>query len=411
MARLNVDYDLLTWEGDILRLHFWAKAFDELKTRGAVFLQSEGRLKGCWVMRIAENGAETEDADGEDEPREKVIVRSNGTVTYVGKDIANQFWKFGLLGRDFYYRIFEKREGRPPLWATTSHPGQAQGTPKFGHASGVYNVIDSRQSYLQQLLKQALGAMGFHEQAEKSVHFSYEMVALSHATARSLGYEDDESGGKPFVEVSGRKGLGVKADDLLDRLIDTALREVVARNPDFSQSEARRVAGIIAIAALRYFLIKFTRGKIIAFDIEEALSFEGETGPYVQYAVVRASNIFVKLGEREGLDEAGVQARLADAARDAIETGEEADELWGLILEAARLDETVESSVRSLEPSVLAKYAFSLAQAFNAFYHRQQILREERADARLWRAAGVAYVRRQLTRALDVMGCGVPTRM
>ena len=241
MARMNVDYDLLTWEGDILRLHFWATAFDDLKARDAVFLQTEGRLKGCWVMPIEDGGrARCPTTDDDAEQREKVIVRSNGTVTYVGKDIANQFWKFGLLGRDFYYRVFDRRDGHP-LWATTSDPGQAQGVPKFGRASAVYNVIDSRQSYLQQLLKQALATMGFTEQADRSTHFSYEMVALSHATARALGYEDSRAAAaKPFVEVSGRKGLGVKADDLLDRLIDTAGREVGARNPELAADDRRR---------------------------------------------------------------------------------------------------------------------------------------------------------------------------
>jgi len=420
MARLNVDYDLLTWEGDILRLHFWAKAFDELKARGAVFLQTEGRLKGCWVMKIeepaaeatAEGGPATDPPAAEDDPeqREKVIVRSNGTVTYVGKDIANQFWKFGLLDRDFYYRVFDRR-GDHVLWATTSKPGAAEGLPKFGRGAAVFNVIDSRQSYLQQLLRQALAMMGFGEQAAASTHFSYEMVALSHATARALGYADAEADGKPFVEVSGRKGLGVKADDLLDRLIATANREVTARNPDQSPVESRRTAEIIATAAVRYFLIKFTRGKVIAFDIEEALSFEGETGPYLQYAAVRAGNILAKLAERDRIDEGGILARLPALGRGPVESGDEADELWGLVLEAARLDEMVEAAVRSLELSVLAKYAFGLAQAFNAFYHRQQILREEREDARLWRAAAVVYAGRQLTQALALMGCEVPNRM
>jgi arginyl-tRNA synthetase len=417
MARLNVDYDLLTWEGDILRLHFWAKAFDELKTRGAVFLQTEGRLKGCWVMPIEDDestegteGTEGAEESGDPEQREKVIVRSNGTVTYVGKDIANQFWKFGLLGKDFYYRVFD-RHGDHALWATTSKPGDAEGLPKFGQAAAVFNVIDSRQSYLQQLLKQALAHMGFAEQAAASTHFSYEMVALSHATARELGYGESDGEGKPFVEVSGRKGLGVKADDLLDRLIETAQREVIARNPEQSPVEARRTAEIIAVAAVRYFLIKFTRGKVIAFDIQEALSFEGETGPYLQYATVRAGNILAKLRERDGIDEAGIIARLPALARTAIDSGDEADELWGLVLEAARLDEIVEASVRSLELSVLAKYAFGLAQAFNAFYHRQQILKEEREDVRLWRAAAVVYVGRRLTQALALMGCEVPARM
>ena len=410
MARMNVDYDLLTWEGDILRLHFWAAAFDDLKARQAVFLQTEGRLKGCWVMPIEDGGPTDPDADDDPEQREKVIVRSNGTVTYVGKDIANQFWKFGLLGRDFYYRIFDRRDGRQ-LWATTSEPGQAQGVPKFGRASAVYNVIDSRQSYLQQLLKQALRTMGFTEQADRSTHFSYDMVALSHATAKALGYEDAESQGKAFVEVSGRKGLGVKADDLLDRLIETAEREVSTRNPELAAADRRRVAEAIAVAAVRYFLVKFSRGKVIAFDIDEALSFEGETGPYLQYAAVRAGNILVKLQEREGVTENDVAVRVASLGPDALSAGEEGDELWGLVLEAARLDEIADASVRSLELAVLAKYAFGLAQAFNAFYHRQPILKEEREDVRLWRAAAVSYVRRQLTLALDLMGCEVPARM
>jgi arginyl-tRNA synthetase len=421
MARMNVDYDLLTWEGDILRLQFWATAFEQLKARDAVFLQTDGRLAGCWVMPIDDGTApaasndelraEQTDADDEAEQREKVIVRSNGTVTYVGKDIANQFWKFGLLGKDFHYRVFTTRPDGRPLWATTSTPGQDREAPAFGRASAVYNVIDTRQSYLQQLLKQALTTMGFGAEAEASTHFSYEMVALSHATARALGYQNEESNGKPFVEVSGRKGLGVKADDLLDRLVDSARSEVSTRNPELDPDDCRRTAEAIAIAAVRYFLVKFTRNKIIAFDIDEALSFEGETGPYIQYAAVRAGNILAKLQERDGVVAADLPARLVARDRAAIDTGDEGDELWGLVLDAARLDDVVDTAVRSLELSLVAKHAFTLAQAFNAFYHRQQILKEDREDARLWRAAGVAYVRRQLTAALDLMGCRVPTRM
>jgi arginyl-tRNA synthetase len=412
MARMNVDYDLLTWEGDILRLQFWAKAFEELKALGSVYLQTEGPLSGCWVMQIDDPNAaaDVENTEGED-PREKVIVRSNGTVTYVGKDIANQFWKFGLLGRDFHYRIFDDRQGRP-LWATTSTAGLDEGrAPAFGQASAVYNVIDSRQAYLQQLLKQALAAMGFPDQAAQSTHFAYEMVALSHATARELGYPDTEAGGKPFVEVSGRKGLGVKADDLIDRLIVTASAEVRSRQPELSDEAVTAIASRIAVAAVRYFLIKFSRGKVIAFDIQEALSFEGETGPYLQYAVVRARNILAKLRDRDRVDPESLAERVAALPAAPIESGEEADELWGLILEASRLDEQVESAVRALEISHVAKFAFGLAQAFNAFYHRQPILKEEREEVRLWRAAAVAYVAEQLTRTLNLMGCEVPDRM
>jgi arginyl-tRNA synthetase len=412
MARLNVAYDLLTWEGDILRLQFWATAFEQLKAREAVFYRTEGRLAGCWVMPIEDAGpTPNDDAGDEDdaEAREKVIVRSNGTVTYVGKDIANQFWKFGLLARDFEYRVFES-EGDRALWATSSTPGP-DAHPAFGHAGAVYNVIDSRQAYLQELLKQALRQIGFVDQADQSTHFSYEMVALSHATARALGYEAAVDTDKPFVEVSGRRGLGVKADDLIDQLIERAEREVSTRNAELDSAERRRTAIAIATAAVRYFLVKFTRGKVIAFDIDEAMSFEGETGPYIQYAAVRANNILAKLLERDGVGGADIIAAIARLDRGPIERGEDADALWNLVLEAARLDEVVDAAVRSLELSLVAKYAFGLAQAFNAFYHQQQILREERDEPRLWRAAAVLYAGRQITRALDLMGCHVPTRM
>jgi arginyl-tRNA synthetase len=413
MARLNIGYDLLTYEGDILRLKFWAHAFEILKAEGAVFLQTEGKLKGCWVMRIEENSAAAPDEEGDAESREKVIVRSNGVVTYVGKDIANQFWKFGLLGRDFrYHRFAEQADGRT-LWATTSGDGE-QGAPPFGRASRIYNVIDSRQMYLQALLSQALRTLGHPREADNSVHFSYEMVALSHDTARQLGYPDPGADGKPFVEVSGRKGLGVKVDDLLDLLTDKAAGEVAKRNPTFSKEESRSVGAQIAVGAIRYFMLKFSRGKLIVFDIEEALSFEGETGPYLQYACVRANNIFQKLKERDSLTEDHVIARLDGLPGDELlDEGKDGDahNLWALVFEASRLDEIVDQVVRSLEFSVLAKYAFGLAQLFSAFYHDFSILNEERADRRLWRAAGVAYVRDQLTRALDLMGIAVPVRM
>ena len=425
MGRMNIGYDLLTWEGDILRLHFWAHAFDFLKQTGAVYLQTEGKLKGCWVMRIDDDQADASsaadpptdatEAGDESEPqetREKVIVPSDGTVTYVGKDMAYQLWKFGLLGRDFFYREFERGKACT-LWSTTSDPAAAASRPpSFGRASMVCNVIDTRQSYLQKLVKQALAVLGYTKEAERSIHYSYEMVALSHETARELGYDTSEEAGKPFVEVSGRKGLGVKADDLLDRLTDKAASEVGRRNPEFGPDDIRRTAEAIATAAVRYFMVKFSRGKVIAFDIDEALSFEGESGPYLQYATVRANNIFAKLKDREGLDEAAVTSALADTPLDALNDGsDDAHDLWGLVLEAARLDEVVDQAVRTLELSVIAKYAFGLAQQFNGFYHRFPILAEERKDVRLWRAAAVAFYRNQLTQALALMGCVVPERM
>jgi arginyl-tRNA synthetase len=413
MARLNIGYDLLTYEGDILRLKFWAQAFEILKAQGAVFLQTEGRLAGCWVMRI-EEGDPQDASESDEESREKVIVRSNGVVTYVGKDIANQFWKFGLLGRDFRYRRFANQNNGHVLWSTTAADGEPN-APHFGGATRIYNVIDSRQMYLQALLSQALRTLGHPAEAENSIHFSYEMVALSHATARELGYPEPEGdeARKPFVEVSGRKGLGVKIDDLLDVLIEKATAEVAKRNPEFLPEECRRVGSQIAVGAIRYFMLKFSRGKLIVFDMEEALSFEGETGPYLQYAVVRANNIFNKLREREGLSEADMLAGLSELDPAELTAASEPDshDLWALVFESARLDEVVDQTLRALEFSVLAKYAFGLAQLFNAFYHRYPILNEDDPARRRWRAAGVAQFRTQMTRILDLMGIEVPTRM
>jgi arginyl-tRNA synthetase len=421
MSRHNIEYDLLSWEGDILQLDFWNITFDILKSAGAVSFQTTGKQAGCWVMPINDESAdETTDSDGltetfeADSSRNKVIVRSDGTVTYVGKDMAYQFWKFGLLDKDFHFRWFEKQQSGRFVWTTTTEATKSfedsPPLPQFGHAKSVYNVIDTRQSYLQELLKQALVSINHPSEADHSVHFSYEMVALSRDTARALGYDVDEDAARPFVEVSGRKGLGVKADDLIDRVTEAACAEVSARNTELTPSASNAIAKIIATAAIRYFMIKYSRGKVITFDINEALSFEGESGPYLQYAAVRANNILEKLSAKNGTDEQTIIANLHDLAPSTLDDPDGTD-LWALVLESSRLDEIVEQAVRTLELSILAKYAFGLAQAFNTFYHQYPVIKEERRDVRLWRAAAVLYFRKQLTRALDLMGCEVPSRM
>ena len=414
MDRLNVEYDLLSWEGDILRLDFWSTAFDILKDAGAVFLQNTGKQAGCWVMEIEDGQPEVRDeAATAEEARYKVIVRSDGTVTYIGKDIAYQLWKFGLLGKDFQFRQLPTQRSGRPLWATTAlapTSGDVAPRPQFGRGSTVYNVIDTRQAYLQQLLKQALNALGHPQEAERSIHFSYEMVALSHSTARALGYDASAAEGRPFVEVSGRRGLGVKADDLLDQLSAAAATEVRNRNADLDEHEVNTIASTIAVAAVRYFMVKYSRGKVIAFDIDEALSFEGESGPYLQYAAVRAVNILQKLEAKDGTQEQDVINRLADLSTEPLDDPDGTD-LWALVLEASRLDEVAEQAVRTLELSVVAKYAFGLAQSFNAFYHRYPVIKESDPGVRLWRAAAVSYFKTQLARALDLMGCQVPPRM
>ncbi len=424
MARLNVDYDLLSWESDILRLHFWSRAFEILQAADAVYLETTGPQTGCWVMPITEISSdastipETTEDDNESggpKSRTKVIVRSNGTVTYVGKDIAYQFWKFGILDKDFYYQRHAKQPSGRDCWSTTStpndHTNTADSTVAFGHADSVYNVIDTRQSYLQQLLKKALTAIEHANEADHSVHVSYEMVALSHATARTLGHPGNVDTSRPFVEVSGRKGLGVKADDLLDLLITAAKKEVVARHNDLSQDspEAENISTAIAVAAVRYFMIKYSRGKLIAFDIDEAMSFEGESGPYVQYAIVRATNILKKLEAQQGCTEANILDEIQTLEDSALT--QPSSDIWELLFESSRLDDIADQAARTLELSVLAKYAFSLAQSFNTFYHRCPVIAETDPAVRLWRAVAVIYCRRQLKQALDLMGCEAPSRM
>ena len=399
MNRLGISYDVLPCESTILHLKFWEKAFALLKERQAIYLAAEGENKGCWVMRLEE-----------DEEREKVIVRSDGTVTYVGKDIAYQLWKFGLLGRDFYYEPFAEEDGRT-LWISSSTPAPA--APRFGAATKVYNVIDTRQSYLQKVVVQGLRALKYEAQAAKSVHFSYEMVALSPKSLGELGYAaSDEEKERSFLEVSGRKGLGVKADDLLDRLEDKARAEIEKRNAALPEAERRKIAKEIASGALHYFMLKFARNSLIVFDFEEALSFEGETGPYLQYTAVRLASIFRKLKERTGLDESGIlpPADGRPLLPRGLSEAETAD-FWDLVLTAASLEEEVLRSAAALEFSHLAKFAFLLCQKFNGYYHKYPVLAEADDALRAFRLLTVRYIKEQLHCALGLMGIPPPERM
>lgn len=404
MLRLGIQYDLLPRESEILHLQFWATAFELLKERKAIYFETEGKNKGCWVMpgtAFADHVEET------DEDLDKVIVRSNGTVTYVGKDIAYQLWKFGLLGKDFRYQPHSTYPDGHELWVTTDGPSK-EPAPSFGKASRVYNVIDSRQSYLQDVVVAGLRALDFREQADASVHFSYEMVALTPATCVELGISlSEEDKKRSYVEVSGRKGLGVKADDLIDALIAKAAGEVDSRHPEEPEAERKMVAAQLAVGALRYFMLKFTRNSVIAFDFGEALSFEGETGPYVQYAAVRARNILRKLAERgEVLPE--FQTVLTEEMM-ARQLG--AEDFWQLLLAASRAELAIERAVASGEPSHVARYAFQLAQAFNTFYHDYRVLDESDPERRTFLLWMTDYFRTQLERILDVLGIRVPEYM
>ena len=410
--RLGVRYDLLVQESEILSLNFWKYAFELLKERGAVRFEDFGKNRGCWVMSLAteeESSSEGSAASEQSEADTKIIVRSNGTVTYVGKDIAYHLWKFGLLGRDFGYEPFYEYPDGHRLWRTTVQPSPPD-VPSFGHASRAYAVIDSRQSYLQQVVAAAFRELGYQDEAAHLHHFAYEVVNLSLEAAESLGIEpaveDRERG---YVEVSGRRGLGVKADDLIDMVIEKALVEVQGRQITTGANEQADYARMIGVAALRYFLLKFTRRSAIAFDFKEALAFEGETGPYLQYSVVRAQNIFRKAEARDQGSGGGGQGSCG-WLRPFLE-GPESRDLWELVLLSAQLEITVRQAVSSEEPAILAKYAFRLAQAFNNFYHRHRVLAEPDPERRTFLLFLVSLSSRTLTRALDLLGIEVPERM
>jgi arginyl-tRNA synthetase len=433
MARVGIGYDLLTRESDVLGERFFEVAFGRLKDSGAVRLEKDGKNAGCWVMPLTES----EEFAGLEDP-DKVIVRSDGTVTYVGKDIAYQLWKFGLLGSDFHYRLWAE-EG---VWETApaDAPGATADHPGFGGASRVINVIDARQSYLQKIVRAGLAALGHTAEAERSVHFAYEMVALSAATARALGYvgggeeaaapvegagdgagkDADGTAGEgagtsspaaarpaagKALEMSGRKGIGVKADDLLDQLVAKAGEEVAKRNRELAGDELAALARDSAVSALRFLMVRATTTRVIAFDLDEALEFEGETGPYLQYSSVRPRNI------RRRLAEAGLADEVAPDEAAALPDSAWSDDLWHLVLGVAEAPEVVARAGASLELSLVARHALELAQRFNALYHRHPILQEEDRDLRTARLAAVRVYQRGLEALADLLGIPLPGRM
>jgi arginyl-tRNA synthetase len=425
MDRLGIEYDFLPRESEILHLHFWDAAFTKLKEAGVLAYEAEGKNKGCWVMRRAgtsKSNSTTEGTEGTEgaeggtekdkitEEDQKVIVRSNGTVGYVGKDIAYHMWKFGLLGRDFGYRKFYRYPNEHDCWISTADGEKDH--PHFGDVAEIYNVIDARQSEAQNTVIEALRGLGHNEAADHYTHFSYEMVALTPRCAAELGYSlSEEDKTRSYIEVSGRKGFGVKADDLLDTLIESAKKEVDSRHPQLSDSERGEIATQIAIGALRYFMLKFTKQSVIAFDFKEALSFEGETGPYAQYAVVRATSIFRKAGIDPEIFSGGGAGSISAVDLARYLNGEAGNEFWELWLASSKTSYVVEKCIATTEPAYLAKHVFQLAQLFNTFYHRHPILTEADDRRKQFLLATVVVVRRELIRALAIMGIIVPSVM
>jgi arginyl-tRNA synthetase len=406
MERLDIRYDLLVHESDILRLHFWNRAFELLKQARAIRLEAAGKQAGCWVLAMGTEGAADEAQVDED----KIIVRSNGTVTYTGKDIAYQLWKLGLLERDFHYRRHphSQTDGHV-LWTTTSTEGES-GAPAFGHAQQVYNVIDVGQSYPQRVVRAGVAALGYAEGAAGSHHLGYEKVVLSPATARALGYEVAED--DAVVKVSGRKGLGVKADDLIDALVAKARTATLSREPERDAAAIEAAARAIATGALRYFMLRHGRNKIITFDLDEALAFVGETGPYIQNSVVRARSIFAKL-EAQGLVRAELVRQALALELDTLLTGDEGDEAWALLVLMARTEDVADQAVRGEEVSLVARHAFTVAQAFHSYIQDPQhsLLRAESDERRAFRALLVDAFVRQMEVLTELLGIPLPDRM
>ena len=418
MSRLGIYYELLARESEILHLRFWEAAFEKLKASGAIQLATTGKNAGCWIMpwgkdakEVQEEGDFGDDASARGstsspEDQAKIIVRSNGTVTYVGKDIAYQLWKFGLLGKDFHYRKWPDPPDSRVVWSTTSGTDEPN-APHFGDAEAVYNVIDTRQAYLQDVVEEGLRALGHSKAAENSIHFDYQIVALTPRCAAEMGYElSPEEAAKPYVEVSGRKGLGVKADDLITRMLQAAESRVRQKQSDMAPAELARTAKALAVGALRFFLLKYTRNTIIAFDFDDALKAEGETGPYCQYAVVRIRGI-----RRKGVESSSSHASVSSESLKKLLEGPEGAEFWELLLLNGSLDYAMDAAIGAQEPAFVTKYAFQLAQAFNNFYHKHHILSEADEQKRAFLLGLTELVERQLIKALQVLGIETPDKM
>ena len=412
MARLDISYDLLARESEILHLHFWAHAFEKLKASGAIVFETEGRNKGCWVMKADEGREEPATGEETEFDADKIIVRSNGTVTYTGKDIAYHLWKLGKLGLDFHYRFLRHDHRGREVWVSTGDARAASAShPQFGNGTAFLNVIDVGQSYPQANVKKGVMMIDHDERVARSAHLAYEKVTLTPAAAAELGTELTEADAqRQQIGMSGRKGLGVKADDLIDRLEQDAGREVQARHPEISAAAQQQIANQIAVAALRYFLLKYTRTSIIAFDFKEALSFDGETGPYLQYSTVRARNIFRKFG-RTAEELRPDFARLSDQQIDTVLAGEQGLELWSLVYFAGRLTDVLQVAAAGFEPTHLAKYAFQLAKQFNLFYHHHHILSESDPHRQLILLMVADVARQRLEEALAILGIEAPEMM
>ncbi len=375
--RMKVRYDLLNFESHIVVSKMWSKAFELLKKEGLVKLEQEGKNKGCWIIEVAEE-------------EDKVLVRSDGTATYMAKDIPYAAWKLGLVEDPFLYREFSDQWDGSTLYATTLDAGSEK---QFNAGDMVITIIDSRQARLQRIISMVLSKISTEKKHDYR-HLGYEAVTLSANTARMLNID---IGDRQFMHMSGRKGIYVSADYVLNQLHSKAREEVKTRNPEFSDDQLDAIAEEIAISALRYNMIKQDLDKMITFDISESLSLEGDTGPYLQYAYARSQRI---------LEKAGMDAT-ADARFELLTLQEEVS----LIKEIAKLDLVVEDAAKSLSVKSLARYASSLATTFNLFYEKAPVIREADPEKRMARLGLVKAFGIALKNSLDILGISALNKM
>ncbi len=386
--RMKVHYDLLNFETHIVGSKLWSEAFELLKSNGIAKYETAGKNKGCWVIEGKEKGEE-----------DKVLVRSDGTATYIAKDIPYAAWKLGLVEDPFYYQEYTKQWDGSTLYATTVDDGSSRsGDKKFNGGDRVITIIDSRQSRLQRIISQVLSEIGAGcNSSHKYFHLSYEAVTLSSDTAKEFGID---IGDRQFMHMSGRKGIYINADYVLDALHSKAYKEVKTRNPDFSDQRLNKIAEEISISAIRYNMIKQDLEKIITFDIKDSLSLEGDTGPYLQYAYARSQRILEK-------SEQSIVAGRTDFAFDRLTHESEI----ALIKEIAKLDLVVENTAKSLCLKSLARYAYNLATTFNLFYEKVPVLREQDNAVRMARLGLVKAFGITLKNTLEVLGITALDRM
>jgi arginyl-tRNA synthetase len=397
MSRLNISYDVLPWESAILHAGLWQHTFEMLTSHGLLEKPETGHAAGCWILPFGEGDTQTNEGD---HSSDKILVRSDGTATYTAKDIAYQLWKFGLadqLGVEFHFvpwgiqhdgrKLWTMRTPNDPLLQSITEEAPAT---KFGHAKRVINVIDARQSYLQQVVYESLRRLGYEEQSTDSTHLAYEVVTLSASTAANLGI--DTSDGREYYAMSGRKGIEIKADTL----IDTAM----ARMKEVSHQENKddltdEKAAILAASAIRYFMIRFNLQQTIVLDIDDVLRKNGDTGVYLQYANARANSILRRVRDT-GYE---IPTELEQLPEN-LEQSE-----WDLLRHIEVYPRRLAEYTEQLTPALLAAYAYDLASHFNDFYeHTDPVLKESNAQIKAFRANLVQATAQTMNNVLRVLG-------